>query len=353
MPSASTRSAQSVSGCAPSAMSVFVPAAAALRVATPEPRAPGGRSERVLGGDAGAAGERGLHHDDHVGERGDDPVADREAARRGPDAVAGLAEYETLVAAPGGTAPTWRRGYSTSRPVATTPIVRPPPSMAPWCAAPSIPMARPLITVIPDGRERGRASSRASASPCGVAARADDGDARRVERVGSIALGDQDRGRLRDRVEDRVGRLVPQPDPAPAVVQLSPGAFPVDPARPGGEASVLTPRRSGARIVESSHRAPVPRSTAVSATCGSCRSGRGGAAAAAVSSPRCRRARRAATWSSLGGRHELDASDPPALTARPHGASRPATRARPRRRSRVEVGERARNTPDPGRTAAR
>ncbi len=43
MPSASTRSAQSVSGYAPSAMSAFVPAAAALR-RDPEPRAPGGRS---------------------------------------------------------------------------------------------------------------------------------------------------------------------------------------------------------------------------------------------------------------------------------------------------------------------
>ena len=42
---------------------------------------------------------------------------------------------------------TCRRGYTTSSPVATTPTVQPRPSIAPRCAAASIPIASPLTTV--------------------------------------------------------------------------------------------------------------------------------------------------------------------------------------------------------------
>ncbi len=78
-----------------------------------------------------------------------------------------------------------------SSPVATTPTVHPPASSAPSCAAASMPIARPLTTVMP-----ARAAERGDLARVGDSHRrrgagADDRDAWRVERVGAVALAEQ------------------------------------------------------------------------------------------------------------------------------------------------------------------
>ena len=120
--------------------------------------------------------------------------------RRGPDAEA-LSRSSTAPArGRASVRVAWRRGYTTSRPVATTPTAEPPASSAPSCAAPSMPIARPLTTVTPASarvapssrHRRARAASRRACRRPRPAARAGP-RARRPRRAAPRA----DRGRRR------------------------------------------------------------------------------------------------------------------------------------------------------------
>src|ERR1039457_5222271 len=95
-------------------------------------------------------------------------------------------------------------GYARSIPVPMTATVRPPAASAAVCAALSIPAARPLMTGTPLAASP-VTSWRAWSMPlmCRVAG-ADDGNRRRVTRVGSSAH-EQDRRVLVDHTE--VGRV--------------------------------------------------------------------------------------------------------------------------------------------------
>ena len=85
-----------------------------------------------------------------------------------------------------------RRGYTTSRPVATTPTVRPPASSAPVCAA-RVDADREAADHSDAGaRAAGRHLARVGKPERSRGARADDGDAGRLERVGPIALAQQE-----------------------------------------------------------------------------------------------------------------------------------------------------------------
>ena len=142
----------------------------------------------------------------------DDPVARREALRQRLHAVAVLADDQALLAHPL-VESRWRRGYVTSSPVATTPTVSPPASSAPSCAAPSIPIANPLTTVTPASARYAAELARVGETVRRRRPRTDDGDPRRVERVGPFAFAEQHQRPVGERVGDGVAVVVRDPDP--------------------------------------------------------------------------------------------------------------------------------------------
>ena len=231
----------------------------------------------------------------------------------GPDAVAGLADDQALRRAPVGRG---RRGGAGTRCRARWRRRRrraPPPSSAPSCAAPSMPMARPLTTVIPAAASVAP-SSRASASPCGVAARVpDDRDPWRVERVGPLALGEQHRPAARGsgRGSGSAGSLV-----AARRGRAGPRAV----RRAASRSTRRGPRASGAvgaATLRCAHRATSSRPRAAPsldrarARRGGAGSGRAAAAGASgVISSSAGQHATAATWSSLGGGHGVTGPGP-------------------------------------------
>ena len=205
-PSASSTSDGSSRGCAPSAISALVPAAAGLR------REPGIASTGRPYSSARSAvmrappRTRGLHHDDDVGERGDDPVPDRERARRG----AARRSPSSLTSSPDSRTPlnsaAWRRGYTTSSPVATTPIASPP-------AVERAPVRGGVDADREPAHDRDTRFAQRRAHLVRVGepvrrcrTRADDRDAWSFERGRAVAFGEQHLGPAGHVVGDRVVR---------------------------------------------------------------------------------------------------------------------------------------------------
>ena len=125
---------------------------------------------RQPGGDERPGALAGLDHDDHRGQRRDDPVAGEE--HPAPDARARPSSDTT---APAGEDPPVQRracrvGTGSRRSRAARRPSRAPASSAPACAAESIPSAIPLTTERP-ATPRPRPSERATSSPYGEARR--------------------------------------------------------------------------------------------------------------------------------------------------------------------------------------
>ena len=140
-----------------------------------------------------------------LGQPGDDAVAHRE---RLPARLHAVRRARSPAARTRGRGRTARGGAAGTRRRARcrrTPTTVPPASSAPSCAAASMPMARPLTTVIPARPARRRART-ASARPCGRrGAGTDHRHPAPAERLRPVALGEQHRGTVRHLV-DRVAR---------------------------------------------------------------------------------------------------------------------------------------------------
>ena len=282
-------------------------------------------------------------HDD-VGQRGDDPVADREARRVRADCRSAYSLTSSpCVAHPpvercrDGAGRRRRGRWPARRPRA------PPASSAPSCAAPSIPIARPLTTVTP-ARARDAPSSSASASPWGVAARVpDDRDAWAVERVraahlrrrstaawsASAGVDRRSRSSGHEDVRPRASAASRTASWSRSSVHPASGATTRARRRPAGSARARRARRLRTAATRRVGRATRP-AAAQQATAG------------AHAAPR-----------SASGRGRGRRRSSGAVTGRPDGATRRARRARP---STVgasgEVGDRAGDPPDPRRAPA-
>ena len=154
-------------------------------------------SQRMLGRDAGPAPGGRLDDDRDVGDRRDDPVADGEADRLGPDTEARFAHDEPRGAhlrversVPAGILDVEPRRDDTDRRAAA--------EQGTFVGG----GVDPDREAAHDGHTRlgeiGREGTGVVETVGSRGARADDGDTRRVERVGSVALGEEHRGMVGD-----------------------------------------------------------------------------------------------------------------------------------------------------------
>ena len=120
------RRRRSVTGAAPSRSSWLVPAAARLRTEPGTAITSTDRSSGRLGRDQRAAPLAALDHHEHLAERGEDAVAQREPERLGRRARRPLRQQQPALADVVPTARRVTRGYGRSGPLPTTATGRPP-----------------------------------------------------------------------------------------------------------------------------------------------------------------------------------------------------------------------------------